>query len=307
MKIKSLLILFAAVTCGIVFSSYREGAATYGSWQCTGSETDQSNPNGCKGGGCHAGSATPGIAITLELDSAGISTTHYVGGGTYTVKITGTNNTTSSLPKFGLQISCIKDSIAQAAPTNEGTWKAPFPTSTQYSPPATYYLAGVVEQITPLTPTSGSGAKGTIYSETFNWTAPAAGTGTISFWGVINAVNNNGTNDAGDLWNSTKITVHELGATGIASLEENTLGISIFPNPATTQATLNYILKENTDVHADLYDIYGNKITALFSGEQNAGEHQQMVNLSSLSLKSGMYLIVIDEDSKISCKKLIVQ
>jgi hypothetical protein len=307
MKIKSLLILFAAVTCGIVFSSYREGAATYGGWQCTGSETDQSNPNGCKGSGCHAASATPGIAITLELDSAGISTTHYVGGGSYTVKITGTNNTASSLPKFGFQISCIKDTIPQAAPTNEGTWPGPFAAGTQYTAPLTYYLAGVVEHNTPLAPTSGTGAKGTIYSETFNWTAPAKGTGTISFWGVLNAVNYNGTQDAGDLWNSTKITVHELGTTGISSIEDNSLDMSIFPNPATAQATLTYTLKANRNVQADLYDIYGNKITPLFSDEQNTGEHQQMVNLSALNLKSGMYLIVIDEGNTLSCKKLIVQ
>ncbi|HXP50249.1 MAG TPA: T9SS type A sorting domain-containing protein [Bacteroidia bacterium] len=307
MKIKSILVFFTAIASFIVFSSYREGAATNGGWQCTGSETDQGNPLGCSSGGCHAKTATPGIAVTLELDSAGVPVTHYVGGFAYTVKITGTNNTTSTLPKFGLQISCIKDTIPQAVPVNEGTWPAPYPANTQYTAPGTYYLASVVEQIAVLSPASGTGATGTIYSETFNWTAPLAGTGTISFWGVLNAVNYNGTNDVGDLWNTKMIIIHESSVDGVFPIQQNAFNMHVSPNPATANANVTYSLKENANVEASIYDMFGRKVGDLFNGEQAAGEHTQSLDLSSLNLKSGLYILVINNGSIVSSQKLIIQ
>src|ERR1700722_18150760 len=109
-KIKFLLSLFVATSFYIAISGYKEGPANYQGWECTGAETGLGNPTGCYGGsGCHSSSATAGIAVVLELDSTGgVPTTHYTGGLTYTVKITGTNNTGNNLPKYGFQKACIK-------------------------------------------------------------------------------------------------------------------------------------------------------------------------------------------------------
>src|SRR5581483_6344095 len=190
----------------ITVSGYKTGPAAFGSFDCTGAETGLGNPTGCGiNNSCHATNANSNIVVTLELDSSSnIPVTHYKAGMNYTVKIIGTNNTASTLPRFGFQIGCIKGSTAQVTPTNAGTWPGPFPSNVHYAPPqATFFVVGVVEHFNPLPPSTGTGSTGSTYIEVVNWTAPAQGTGTVSFWGALNCVNNNGSHDAGDLWNVT--------------------------------------------------------------------------------------------------------
>lgn len=303
-----IVLCLCVITMGyIVINGYSGGPAATAQYDCTGAETDNGNPAGCTGGGCHSSSATAGIAVTLELDSAGMPTTHYVGGMSYTVVITGTNNTSNNLPKFGMQIACVKGTTPSATPTQTGTWNGPYPLGTHYSAPATYFLVGVVEHGTRLSPFSGTGGNGTVYKETFKWTAPMSGTGTISFWGALNAVNNNGSADGGDLWNVTHIVINEWNLTSVASIRNNAFNMGIFPNPANEHATLEYSLKETSDVQADLYNICGQKVCTLFNGTQTAGEHAQVINIASLNLKRGIYIVAINDGTKSSTQKLIVQ
>lgn len=308
MKTRSLLIAFTAIACYVVFSSYMEGAATHGGWVCTGAETDQQNPKGCStGSGCHSTAATPGIHVALELDSMGVPVTHYVGGGTYTVKITGVNTTTSTLPKFGFQIACIVDTVSAVTPTQAGVWSSATPANTIYAALQKYFVVRVVEQTAPLSPASGTGGNGTTYSETFTWTAPVAGTGYISFWASLNAVNNDGNADAQDLWNTTQLNVPEYVVSGIATIEPNAFDMTLAPNPAITNTQLSYTLKENGTVTASIYDIFGKKICDLLNDEQSSGLHTLPINISSLNLKSGMYVAVINNGTVASSKKFIVQ
>jgi hypothetical protein len=200
--------VYLLALCGITFiiCSYAGGAASH-NIEGTGAETGLGNSAGC-GRGCHTSGTTTTIAI--ELDSAGVPTTRYVGGKSYTVKLTGKNTSTTSLPKFGFQIGSIVGSSAATTPVNAGSWVAPFPANTKYvAPKAGKFVVGVVEQTSALPATSGTGGNGTTYVQTFNWTAPAQGTGTISFWAVINAVNGNGS-DSGDKYNTGHISITEL-------------------------------------------------------------------------------------------------
>ena len=211
MKKKFLLVIFLSAIGYITLTSYHSGAAANGGFDCTGAETGLGNPTGCMGSSCHASSATSSIGVTVELDSAGIAVTSYVPGMVYSVKISGINNGTSSLPMFGFQIGCIQGSSATAAAVNAGTWATTgLPTNTQYSAalPGSYDV-NLIEQSNRISATTGTGGNGTTYVDSFSWTAPIAGTGTISFWGVLNAVNNNNTNDAGDLWNTNHVVITE--------------------------------------------------------------------------------------------------
>jgi hypothetical protein len=208
MKKITLVYLLALCAGSLIICSYSGGASTH-DIEGTGAETGLGNSAGCARG-CHTSATTTTIAI--ELDSAGIPTTRYVGGMTYTVKLTGKNTSTTSLPKFGFQIGSIVGSVAATTPVNTGTWKAPFPANTRYvAPKSGKFVVGVVEQTTTLAATTGTGGNGTTYVQTFNWTAPATGTGTISFWAVVNAVNGNNS-DSGDKFNTGHIAITELVA-----------------------------------------------------------------------------------------------
>lgn len=235
MKKKFLLLPLAAGFAFFSLTSYNSGAGASG-FNATGAETGSGTASGCTNGGCH--SAGAGINVTIELDSAGgLATTHYKAGLTYTVKITGTNSTSSVYPKFGLQLACIKGSTASATPVNAGNWASGLSSPLRNTPGGGSFDCNLVEQSTPINATTGTGGTGTTYVQSFQWTAPAAGTGDVSFWGVLNAVNGNGS-DNGDAWKKAMVTIQEWPSlpTGVDNVA--TSSVKAYPVPFTNVLNL---------------------------------------------------------------------
>ena len=158
MKRRSLVICLFIIGY-ITICSYKNGPGTNG-WDCTGAESGLGNVAGCRT--CHGTTATSAITCLIELDSSGVSTTQYVGGGIYTVTITGTNNSTFSLPKYGFQMACLRGSTAITTPIPAGIWSG-LPVSTHIAnPSAGNFVLTNVEQTSVLAATLGTGATGTI-------------------------------------------------------------------------------------------------------------------------------------------------
>jgi hypothetical protein len=290
MKFKITYILFALICLSMVFSSYRNGAALHGGWDCSGGESGFTSPTGCNsGGGCHASSATAGIRVVLELDSAGIPVTGYWPGQAYTVKLTGTNTTASALPGFGFQVTATAGTTELATPTTVGTWGTA-PASTHVAAPsAGNYVLSVFEQGSVLSPASGTGATGSIYRDSISWTAPVAGTGSISLWAALNAVNNNGGADAGDLWNVAHIVITEdtvaTTNTGVATVSQ-TDGLSVYPNPVNDILYLQWINTQSGTYTVSVYNTVGQLMQTL------ANPH----SISTTDWPSGVYLLNIQKD-----------
>ncbi len=311
MKIKSIVLTLIAGFIYLMVCSYKDGPGTHG-WDCTGAETGLGNPAGCYNtNGCHgnSSSATAAINVALELDSAGVPTTHYVGGGLYTVKITGTNNSAFNLPRFGFQIGCILGSAAVTTPTNKGTWTTPLPTGTHIAnPQAGNFVVKVVENGSALSPTTGTGGTGTTYSKTFTWTAPAAGTGTISFWAALNAVNNDDTNTTADKWNKIHIVITELVIpAGIGDLNfTDASSFSVYPIPASDHINLNYKIDHSGKTDIKLFDVTGKMCALLFSGTKSSGDNESNLTLPFI-LNNGIYFLEISTETNKQVKRILVQ
>jgi hypothetical protein len=266
------------------FSSYTSGPAQNG-YDCTGAETGLGNPTGCGGGGCHSNSATANIGVTITVDSANSTpVTKYVGGMTYTVTISGINNGSTSLPKFGFQTAAITGSVAVSSPTNAGTWQQTgLPTGTHYRAAAAgNYVCNIVEHSTPNSATTGTGGTGTTYVKSYTWTAPAAGTGTVSIWGALNAVNGNNNNDANDLWNTNHVVLTEETATNaVANVTAN--DVKVYPNPV--HGTLNIELA-NTNSTVNVYSLNGQLMTTQIATAQHT-------SINTGNWANGMYEVEI--------------
>jgi hypothetical protein len=310
MKIKFLVLILISGFLYLMICSYKDGPGTHG-WDCTGAETGLGNPAGCyQSHGCHgtSTSATSAINVFLELDSAGYPTTQYVAGGFYTVKITGTNTSAFHLPKFGFQIGCIKGSAAAVTPINTGTWTLPLPSGTHIANPQSgNFVVRVVENGSALAPATGVGDSGTTYSRTFTWTAPAAGTGTISFWGALNAVNDDDTNTTADKWNKTHIVITELVPTGIADphVADDAL-VSVYPNPASENINIDYRTNEQGIVNIKLYDCEGRMSALLLSETEPAGKHQNHFQLPFIP-NNGIYFLEISTKTAKQVRKILIQ
>ncbi|MGZ4033537.1 MAG: T9SS type A sorting domain-containing protein [Bacteroidia bacterium] len=298
MKKSRLLYLCLLCVLSIIFSSYYTGVATTFGLDCTGAETAYGNTSGCSiTGACHA--HTPSqiwINVNLELDSAGMPVTHYVGGMEYSLKLTGTNVSSDSLPYFGFQVSSIAGDTSAAFPVNAGTWTPPFPAATHYSPPQpTYFNLGLMEQNPPHPVTTGTGTMGSTYEVAINWTAPVAGTGDVSFWGVVNAINNNGHED-GDNYNNNHMIVREWPLPLGINESINSTDFLVYPNPVVDQLNLSFKLEKRSAVSIMIYDLNGKQV--LFIQNTMMEEGIQNVNKNIADLKKGIYLLVFNVERK---------
>lgn len=164
MRNKSFLII--AVTAGLAFGllaithltswSYTAGSPD----ACTGSPADKAS---CAQPSCHEGSAV----FKTGLITSNIPETGYVPGTTY--KITGTAFGSATAKRFGFQISpqsATGQLLGKMVVTNKQETK----------------LTGKGKYITQ----KDLGVEGRAYkSWSFNWIAPAAGTGKVTFYGCF--------------------------------------------------------------------------------------------------------------------------
>jgi len=293
---KKKIVLFTAIAgMGyLIFSSHAAGPAKAG-YDCTGAEAggtgSYANPTGCSAGsGCHSTSATSSITATLELDSAGIATTHYKGGTTYTIKLTGNNASGNTLPRYGFQITCMKGTTTAATVSSAGTFATTgLPASTHIVPPGTYTQLTVAEHDAPIAQT------GTSFTETFTWTAPVSGTGNISFWGAANFVNFNGSADPGDIWNTTSIDISEWPTVNAVAIVNNNSKIKAFPNPVT-----NILNLQLTDAQAGTYNVQAFDITGNCASNENIEINgiNQVANLNTSNWAPGVYQVIVTKEGK---------
>ena len=286
MKKKFLLFTLVGGISVVALSSYHSGPAAANAYDCTGAEAGGSgsyaNPVGCTGGGCHSSSATTAISVLIELDSVGISVPSYKPGVTYTVKLTSTY-TGGSLNKYGFQLAAMKGTTTAATVSDAGTWSTSVPTGTHVAPPATGNYLSCAEQSNTMTTT------GSTFTQSFTWTAPVAGTGTISFWAAANFVNGDGNANTADKWNTNHITINELSTVSVPNVVNN-IDVNIFPNPIANSmnVAIGNVAAGNYEVC--VFDLNG-KMVACSSFVATGSAQNTSINTANLV--AGVYNVVI--------------
>jgi Secretion system C-terminal sorting domain len=305
---KKIVYLSVLMMCVVVFSSYYTGVGISYGLDCTGAETALNNPMGCSiSGTCHSHTVNQTwISVALELDSAGIATSHYTPGMTYSVKLSGINTTNDSLPIFGFQLTSIFGDTAAPVPANAGTWVTPYPFGTHYCPPQPgNFNLGIMEQNPALPFASGNGKLGSTYQIAINWTAPATGSGDVSFWGVLNAVNND-VSYGGDNYNNCHLVIPEwtqpVGVKTITSVE--TIGLTVLPNPARDKITITYKQKKSGLASINIFDVKGNLQKSIKNETQQAGEYNEQISVSDFA--KGTYIIITNLDGVYQSDKFLV-
>ncbi len=205
MKLKITFSIVAIFMALFVFDALNnQGHTTSGGSPAgrTGSPGDGAT---CAGNNCHSGTATAQTGwITTNIPAQG-----YVPGSIYTITATATY---AGLVKYGFEVAC-----QNASGTALGTL---INTSTQ-----TQLMGGTYITHTS-TGTTGSGSK----TWTFSWKAPAAGTGTVTFYGAFNCSNNDG-HASGDIIYTSSTSVSEVSISGVDA------GVVAFTAPALRNCT----------------------------------------------------------------------
>ncbi len=89
------------------------------------------------------------------------------------------------------------------------------------------------------------------------------------------------------------------------STNNETLKVTVFPNPSGNETTLNLSLLSSQQISVGLFDLQGKQIRNIFSGKQNYGTHLFKINVNNLT--KGLYLIFVKGEKGQTVTKLIVQ
>ncbi len=263
-SIITITISFMFLTNGLPEAKSHSAGAAAGK---TNSPADGSTCNSC-----HTGTTAPLIAgmITSTIPGTG-----YVPGTTYT--ITGTI-TRQGHTKFGFEISpqnVAGTLLGSLVNTSTGT-----------------QIVGVKYVTHTTSGTAGTNTK----SWSFDWVAPVAGTGNVTFYGAFNATNSNNMSSGDSIYTST-LTVAEHSTTiGIDDLATINNNISVFPNPFTEKINILNSNSPYEKMNVTICDLQGKIVLK----EENVASNYLDVN----SLSIGYYILKVETPTGITTRKL---
>ena len=190
---KSLLSIVVLIVLAILFYPQKIVSLSTGS---PGGKTGSPNDNGdCMG--CHTDAQTgQGATITTNIPSTG-----YEPGNTYNITAMVNLGLGFGDPK-GFEVTC----EANTTNTKAGLFGTTDPTNTQ-----------VINNGTAVTHTT---AGNSFNSWSFNWVAPIAGTGDITFYGAFIEAGYPILSNQGDLFNSTTLSFNEAIVSSIINLSK---------------------------------------------------------------------------------------
>lgn len=278
MLMKKSILLFTTIA-GLLYvslSSYQGGASIAGHAKAK---------DGCSGAGCHGAASTAVTSsIVVKEKSSGTVVTEYEAGVDYEVTVTGMHATAT---KYGYMARILDASSMQAGS---------FANASAGS--KVQLVSGgvsVVEHSSPINASSG------MFTATFDWTAPTAGTGAVTIELAVNATNGNGTADAGDVFSTSSAVVTEKN-TSVGTIA-NGVDIKTYPNPA--QNVLNIDLKNavNGNYHLSAYNIAGQVV----ANEEVAVNGSSSIQLNTSAWKAGIYIIRLSKDGAQQSVKVLKQ
>ncbi len=277
-----------AVAIGSIFtteySSSANGNLIGAPATSTGSPGDASS---CSSLGCHGAISftAPYFSPSPTTTVAGLITSTipaggYIPGNTYT--ITGTV-TSPGKTRFGFEIS-----PQNTAGTLLGTLTA---TDT------TTHLVGTGNKYITH---KQSGIDGTTGSHTwsFDWTAPAAGVGPVTFYGMFMITNNDGKADVGDVLQKSTLLIHEFGTTSIDEVKNIANYISIYPNPISDNFFINNSLNAMGSMAVNISDMNGQFVKKIPNVL-----NRQSINIDDLA--KGVYFLQIETPKGNIVKKIV--
>ena len=272
MKKKFTLVLSLLLMAGMVYDYNYRMAHTNGSGAPAGHTGSPGDGQTCARSGCHNGPTAANEVMLLTSDIPGSG---YVAGTTYNMTFTMTNQIGV---KFGFQLSA-QDNAGNGVGT---------------------LIAGSGNQIVSskyLTHTgAGTSVTGGTRTWNFQWTAPAGGSGSVTFY------------YSGNFTGSPSGPAGDVIASGSTSFNEQSVGITeaqvaqlaVYPNPVVDEI---HVAARDVDeeIMISMFDVQGRKVL-----EERFDGGDIKIDVKSRSLNSGIYFMQIEVDGKTNVRKLLI-
>jgi PKD repeat protein len=82
-------------------------------------------------------------------------------------------------------------------------------------------------------------------------------------------------------------------------------GLSTFPNPFQSSATIQYHLSQNSNIHISIFDLTGKEVALIFNQYQNSGNYEMVIDAEKYHLKPGIYLLQFKTVDGFAARRLV--
>jgi len=93
-------------------------------------------------------------------------------------------------------------------------------------------------------------------------------------------------------------------ATGFTEIVNETASLENYPNPFSQSTTIKYSVSGDAFVELNVVDLLGNKIASLENNRKSSGNYS--IQWNSENVSSGMYLLQMKVNEKITTKKIVI-
>jgi hypothetical protein len=238
---------------------------------------------------CHNTNAINSGGGSVVISIPGLSNGAYMPGQTYTVNVT-VKKTGSA--KFGFGFEALLPSGANAGVIST--------TNSTNAKSLTATVSGNARTNAVHKQPNHFGTDSMVFS--FDWTAPAAGTGNITMYAAGNATNSSNTS-SGDFIYTTNVTIGEANTTQIQQMLQGKY-VNLFPNPCADFLTISVPdnVSSSTTV-VQLFDLNGRKVfDKLISGKSNVIDIRNEIN----GFDNGLYLLQLQNGAWQHTERLIL-
>ncbi len=280
MKTRILSLLVPAVVLILVLESFMNAPNSFGTFGYAG---DPAGGNlTCKS--CHSGPMP--VTDKSGWITSNIPVTGYVPGSTYTVTATAS---AAGHTTFGFEITPQNQSgiyLGSLATLNTQTQLDFNPAKPRIS----HTTSGI----------NGAGSK----TWTFTWTAPGAGAGPVTFYGMFNVTNNDNSGTGDTIYSSkTMVMENTMSVAHVAATDP--INIAVFPNPVAEKLNVQFGLDKSGTVEILLIDMHGKTSTLMPLTEVAAGQFEQSFSING-QYGSGPYLVKVKIGNKSSYHKVMI-
>lgn len=282
MYLKHVYKLFILLLFAVLFQSRSNGPASVANLQVTGAPGSTGNMGTCANSGCHVVGG-PNASIDLSFTTMGLDPVdQYEPGTEYFVELAIT--ATETFSGTGFQMVALDQNDESI-----GSWTSLPAAAQQVELGGRFYVEH--QELTTL----GNG------TWELNWTAPATGSGPVTFYAAGLTHNNSG-NAAGDGVATTTFTVTENDPSSINNANQDLTKMLISPNQVIDQANVSVFSKRSGDFDLNIFNTTGQLV---YSENVNlqVGENQQSVNLGQL--QQGIYFLQISGGDEMITKRLL--
>ena len=261
------------------------------------SSTGAPGESTCAQSGCHANAVVNqgnGINSHTFKNSSAIDVNYYLAEDTYSIEV---KITQPFVSKYGFEIVALDD-----GDMNVGTWIITDPVRTWHqttSDPSSLNRKYVTHEIDGTQPTStGESFWG------FDWEAPVAGTGDVTFYYCTNGTNNNN-QSSGDTLYFSNFTISENAPSGLFFNRLNTpkTSISYLPKGNAIQAKIQ--AQQGDDLMIKICDINGRQITSVNAKSSISGSNLIQLPIEE-SITSGIYLVTVFVNNSGTTEKIFI-